>query len=697
MKGKKTMKKRFLIWALVLALCLAAAAPAMAANVFQFAEKTVSLFEGQSLQTELKRDGAFAEDADITYASSKASIASVSADGVVTALSKGQADISATWKLNGKKTKATMRVNVLRAVSKVTLNTTKLSVYDPDDPAVASLLKEVTEYQVIVLPAGTTVTLGATCTPTDASSQKVTFTSSDAGVAKISQTSMRAVQRGECDLTVASVQNPEVTETYRLLVIQPVKSIKIDAGDKTVAAGATLQLSADCQPGNASIPLVTWASKNPQVATVDENGVVTGVKRGTAAITATAADGSKAAASVTLNATQPVSGLTAVTPQIEIYTGRYMTAKVTVQPADASDKSVAWSSSDESVATVRSNGQVTGVKAGECILTATSKSNPEEFVFIPVTVSQMVTKIENVNTKDELSIKVGETVQTRWNVLPEDATDKGLTFRSNGSKIATVDAGGLVTGISRGTVSIIANAQDAGKKQGAVKVNVIQPVTGVSMRQELYYVQRGWSSTVHAVVQPRNANNQKVFWSSMDEGIATVRSNGTSTGSVYGVATGTTTIIGYTEDGGFTTSTTVRVGNFNGAVMVEELLVDANNKIRISLRNMSQDIILSNINFRIECFDTDGNPFVCNTDGVSTFFEGNYPYLLEPLDRTSHGSFNFKDWIVDRELGSVVLTVTGWKDADGYSWSIPESEQVHTQWTRLMTNPADDPEAEGVG
>ena len=401
------MKKRFVIWALVLALVLTAAAPALAANVFAFTEKTVNLFEGETLQTELRREGAYEGDGEITYTSSKEAFATVDAGGLVTAVGKGKAQINAVLTRNGKKAgQAALIVNVLRAVNKVTLNTTKLSVYNPDDPAVAPLLQAPTEHQVIVVPAGTAVGLAATCTPSDASNLKVTFTSSDEGVARATGSAMKAIQRGECDLVVASVQNPEVTETYRVLVIQPVKKIQIDAGPKKVSAGSTLQLAAVITPDNASIQKVVWSSKNPQIATVDENGVVTGVSRGYANITATAADGSRAAATVALTVLQPVTSVVALTPEVEVAVGRTVTARAQAMPAEASDKSLSWASSDDSIATVRGNGQVTGIRAGECMLTVSSHSNPDEFVFIPVTVSQLATKIECVNAASELSIKV---------------------------------------------------------------------------------------------------------------------------------------------------------------------------------------------------------------------------------------------------------------------------------------------------
>ena len=682
-KRETKMKRKTLTGLLALLICLGAVIPALAANTFLFTERTVTLFEGETYQTALRREGNYTGDGEITYASAKESVASVSADGVITAVRKGDATVTASMIRNGKRVgRAQMTVKVLRPVKKVTLNTTKLSVYDSADESVAWMLKEETDHQIIVIPAGKTVTLSATCTPEDASSKKVTYTSSDAGVAKIAGATLRAIQRGECDLTVASSQNPEVTETFRVLVIQPVKKISIEAGNKTVAAGSTVQLKASCSPDTASIQDVVWSSRDPSVAEVDRNGRVTGRKRGSVNITATAADGSGVTANVYMTVTQPVSSVTFNQKEITVVAGRAAQGRVTVEPANASDRTVTWSSSDESIATVK-GGQITGHKAGVCTVTCASHSNPEVTATATVTVIQLVTKIECTNPASELSLKTGETGQLHWKALPEDATNKDLTFRSLQPKIASVDANGVVTALSRGTATIVATAQDQGKRQGSVRFTVIQPVTGVEMKQALYYVQRGRSSSIRAVVQPRNANNQKVHWSSMDEGTATVRSNGTSTGSVYGVSSGTTTVTAFTDDGGFTASTKIRVGNFNEAVMVEELKVDKNNKIRISLRNMSRDLTLGNVHFVIECFDTDGNPMICNKDGKSTSFEGNYPFVLEPLARTAHGSFRFKDYVIDQPLGAVVLTVTSWRDADGYSWKIPEDDRVSTQWTKI--------------
>ena len=678
---EKRMNGRIRVALAVMLICLLAAMPVLAAGVFQFTERSVSLHEGETFQTTLRREGVYDGDGTINYTSTKPGIASVSEEGTVTAVAKGEAVIYANLIRNGKRVgRAQMTVKVARSVTKVTLNTKGLAVYEPNDATIAGLLQEETECRVIAVSAGSTVNLSVTCTPSDANNRQVTFTTDDEGVARIvSNKALKAVQRGECTLTVTSADNPEITDIYRVLVTQPVTAVDIQTETTAVESGASLPLTAECEPEDASIKDVVWESKNPQIARVDANGNVTGLKRGNAVITATAADGSRVSGKITIRVIQPVTGLKISPAEIRVTTGKYSQAKVTVEPANASEKTVTWISSDESIATVV-NGRVTGKKAGTCTITCASTTNPEVTASATVIVSQLVKSITFTNPKEELSFKVGEKLQLQWEIEPDDVTDTSVTFRSAHPKIATVDSDGVVTAVSRGTASIYVTARDASRKQASTRVTVIQPVTGVEMQKPLYYVQLGWGGNVRAVVQPRNANNQKVYWSSENEDIVTIRSNGTSTGYVQGRQRGTTAITAYTEDGGFTATANVRVGNFNEAVMTEGLEVDGQNLIRIVLRNMSDDITLQNIYFTIECFDMERKPMICNTDGVSTSFTGYYPFEVMPKERTVHECFRFQNAIVDQPLGIIVLTVTGWKDVDGVSWTIPESERVPRQW-----------------
>jgi hypothetical protein len=295
-----------------------------------------------------------------------------------------------------------------------------------------------------------------------------------------------------------------------------------------------------------------------------------------------------------------------------------------------------------------------------------------------------------------LSFPIRTSAQLEWRVEPADASIKDVTFSSSAPKVATVDANGLVTGYTRGTATITATATDGSRKQGSFRVTVTQPVEGVEMAKEIYYIQLHGSGNIKANVLPSNANNQKIIWSIEDDYYAEVRSNGTNTGRVHGLKTGNTTVTATTEDGGYTATADIKVGDFNGAVLIEDLEVDSRNNIKITLRNMSE-IVLEEIYFRIDCFNLWLTPMVCNTDGVSTWFNGVYGMELYPREKSLNGQFNFGKADIQDVLGEIVLTITGWKDSDGYVWTIPESERVTKEWLNrdyLAPTPAPDGEEE---
>ncbi len=671
------MKKRLLTaLLLVTGICLLAAWPALAADAFRFTEKEVTVFEGDTWQAELVREGAPAEEGTITWTSRNTKAATVDADGVVTGVLKGKATIVAELKIGKRSWKAQVSVKVARRVLNVTLSTEKLAVFAYDDPAIFDLLEEAPEVPVLAVGTGRTLTLSAVCTPEDASDTGILFSTSDAGIARVRGRELRGMQPGECDLTIQSRQNPEITEVYHVIVTNPITKLDILAGDKKVAAGDTLQLDVNYTPNTATIQQVEWSSRTPAVATVDENGLVTGLKKGQVIIDAKARDGSGKTAAVTLTVTQTATSLTLKESSVQVITGRTVALHAEVLPKETNDKTVSWYSSDERIATV-SNGQVRGVKAGTCEITCVSNSNPELSATAQVEVIQQVTKIE-FSPKEGISLDVRTSQQLYWTVYPEDATRKDVTFTSSNNRVATVDANGVVTGVSRGSVTITATAADGSRRTGSVRVTVTQPVEGVSIQYNVYHVQIHRSLNVKALLQPSNANNTRMSWSTDDPHIATVKGTST-TGTVYGQSAGTTFVTGVTEDGGFSASAEIRVADFNGAIMIEDLRVK-DNKILIQLRNMS-DFIIDSVRMTAECYNDEGEPMICNEDGESNTFVIDYIYPLDPGERSDTNGFVFKNVPFDALLGAVTVRVVRWTDSQGYTRNITvEEDQPIRTW-----------------
>ena len=167
-------------------------------------------------------------------------------------------------------------------------------------------------------------------------------------------------------LMLTSCQDP-LSETTK------VENVSLNITSVGLTEGEQTTLTATVNPSNATNKNVTWSSSDNAVATV-ANGKVTAVKAGTATITVTTEDGNKTATcTVTVKAkTYPVESVSLDKNEVEMTEGEQTTLTATVNPSNATNKNVTWSSSDNAVATV-ANGKVTAVKAGTATITVTTE------------------------------------------------------------------------------------------------------------------------------------------------------------------------------------------------------------------------------------------------------------------------------------------------------------------------------------
>ena len=699
------MKKRF-VALLILALCCLAL-PALADNVCKFDKSVTTLFEGETLQTQLLLEGDPATGT-VTYSTNAAKRAVVDDNGLVTGVTKGSVTITATVKTEKKTYKTTIALNVLRKVEEITVTEEGLNLFSSDDLLISPLLitdeaeaatdtgviqpaviQPAEAEQILVLRLGKSQTIKATCMPKDASDRKFTLASSDESIVQASGSTLKPKGVGECIITVASKQNPEVSVSYRTLVVQPVTKLKITAEGKTTCVGKTLTLTPEFTPENASIQGVTWTSSNTKVATVDENGVVTGVKKGSATIKATALDGSGQKASFAVTVQQQPQSITLNETDFTVNMGSYRTLKATVAPSNTNDKAVVWSSSDESIATVNKSGRVTPVSVGSCTITCRSEDYPEVYATATVHVEQLVTKIEFA--EKEIAFDVDTSLQVFWEVLPNTATNPGVTFSSNKESIATVDENGLITGHKRGECYITAKAVDGSGKSARIKVVVMQPVEGVYMKNDTLSVGVDESIRATAVLEPSDASNTNMTWSSADPTIATVKGSNTKP-SITGRRWGTTTITGVTEDGGYSTTATVKVGNYDKALKITDLYL-RDNEIKIVVNNES-NMNITRFYYTICCYDAQDNPIVCHENGGSSF-EGTYRYTLYEGDSTTHGLFNFGDFVQpETSIARVTMQITGYSTDEGLFRDINEDKQTVVEYktTEFVGKPEPTPE-----
>jgi uncharacterized protein YjdB len=255
-----------------------------------------------------------------------------------------------------------------------------------------------------------------------------------------------------------------------------VSGVALNKKVATVNVGKKVTVKATVTPANADNKTLAWTSSNTKIATVS-NGVVKGVKAGRVIITAKTIDGSNISAKCTVTVKQPVTRIS-LSKKATMYTGKKLTLKAKVNPANASNKALTWKSSNTKIAKVASNGVVTGVKAGTVKITATAKDGSRKSATCTVTVRQSVSKITLSKTNVVLP-KKGSSYKVRVTVAPKNAYNKNVAVKSAKTKVAKVSASTVksgktvkITAVKKGKTKVVFTAKDGSKKSATCKVTV---------------------------------------------------------------------------------------------------------------------------------------------------------------------------------------------------------------------------------
>ncbi len=239
--------------------------------------------------------------------------------------------------------------------------------------------------------------------------------------------------------------------------------------------------------------------------------------------------------------------------EVTIKVGATLQLNAIITPDDAKEKGVTWSSSDDSIATVDENGNITAKKKGTATIKVVTKDGNHEAT-CKVTVSTDVVKVKGISLdKTTASVGINNTITLKATVKPADASNKGVTWSSSDKSIATVE-NGKVKGLKEGKVTITAETKDGGYKATAtITVKTIK-VTGVSLNTVSKTIAVGQTYTLKATVKPADASNKGVKWSSSDTSIVTVDG-----GKIKGIKEGTATVTVTTKDGNHKATATITV------------------------------------------------------------------------------------------------------------------------------------------
>lgn len=313
----------------------------------------------------------------------------------------------------------------------------------------------------IEMVEGETFSLVATVLPKDAEYDGVTWASSNASVASVNSGTVTALKEGTATIT-ASAGGKSATCSVKVSARNiAVTSISLDKTSLSMQVGDTETLTATVKPDDATDKTVVWTSSDDAVASVS-NGKITALKSGKVTIVAKSGTCSaECLVTVSVN----TESITLDKTTLSLSVGETATLTVTVKPDDATDKTVTWSSSDESVASV-DNGKVTAIKSGKVTVTAKCGGKTAE-CSVMVTVPTSSVTLD----KTSLSLSVGETAQLTATVKPDDATDKTVVWSSSDESVVKVD-NGKVTALKIGSATVTATAASFSV---SCKVTVIHP------------------------------------------------------------------------------------------------------------------------------------------------------------------------------------------------------------------------------
>lgn len=446
-------------------------------------------------------------------------------DGVVTVIGAGEAVITLKDTISGKE--ASCKVTVTEPVKdvvirKIVLNNTNLEMRVGEDAVqlIATCYDE--EDNVIENYSG--LEWSAAPMVGDNNKEIIVVEVSAQGV-------VTAKNPGFTQITVTDRTNTNVKALCNVSVKAAevkVESVELLPASKTIEKGDVFTLTAKVTPDNADDKTLTFTSSDTEVATVNEEGKVTGVAPGEAVITATAVNGIKAECKVTV---ADESWVYLSSEMVTMVVGDEVTITATVTPENAPDKTVTWSSSAPEVASV-DGGKVKALAAGQTVITAEAASGrkaeckvtvEEKVIDFEITLSPDNTNLQTKGLMQDKSVRLYATYTRRDN--GKEYAPAVTSWKSSDETIATVDSEGNVTaviehieksGLENGVKVTITHVAD--EKEKSMEITVVKALpeqvilTAVpEVNGEQYKMMHGETFTFKAKVLPEKASQDVWF------------------------------------------------------------------------------------------------------------------------------------------------------------------------------------------
>lgn len=313
------------------------------------------------------------------------------------------------------------------------------------------------------LPIGETVQLHATVLPEDAE-KPLRWLSSKPDVAIVSEEgAVKAIAPGNASILAVAGNESAVCN---ILVYRAIETLTLSDTHIEIRRKEKFLIQAEIEPKDAT-EIIQWSSDKPEIASVDNDGVVTGVSEGEAVITAKTSTLSQ---ECTVVVSEIHAESISISGPTELWLNREATITVTMTPENVTDD-ILWESSAPETLSVN-DGVVKGLAYGEATITA---SVGELSATMTITVIEVPVESIVLNPNDILFSEIGETVKVTATLLPEDAADKSFSWSIDDPTVASIDDEGNVTALALGATEIHATATNG--VIGSAVVRVVLPLS----------------------------------------------------------------------------------------------------------------------------------------------------------------------------------------------------------------------------
>ena len=419
---------------------------------------------------------------------------------------------------------------------------------------------------------------------------------------------------------------------------------------------------------------LSWQSNNPGIATVDANGVVTGITEGKATIIVKGSNGLSASSEVTVtNINAPITNVSLNRSDLEIKKDSSSPLRATVTPKETTDdKTLTWESNNPEVATVSSTGVVTARKPGNAIITVRTSNGLTDTCNI--TVISQITSVHLNLTAITLDEGVSQTLRATIN--PSDTTDDTtLTWLSSNTNVATVDQEGNVTAVKEGVATITVTTVNGRRAECKITVNKPSeniPIESVSLDKTTLTLEEQEAETLVATINPSDTTDDTTLtWKSSNPEVATVDNNGKVTAVKEGSATITVTTVNGKE-------ATCTVTVTKKPVPIESVSL---NKTTLTLEEQQAETLVATINPSNTTDDTtltwkSSNPEVATVDQ-----EGKVTAVKEGTTTITVTTVNGKE----ATCTVTVLNATALEDAIDRAEAIDGSTYTADSYSALQT------------